>query len=135
MSANLRAHHRIGLWRMSLPSPTVVYRTRNYQEAESAAACLLRAGINTRLNSPKPIGHMVEGPVFDILHEVLAADCTEAEVEQLLSQWRSKNRSTDPNKPPFCYHCGETLTSMIAVCPACGNPLDCDPETSSQSVT
>ncbi|EMB15064.1 hypothetical protein RE6C_04210 [Rhodopirellula europaea 6C] len=59
-----------------------MYRTRNYSEAESVAALLLQAGINARLNSPKPIGHMVESPVLDILHGVFAADCTEAEMTQ-----------------------------------------------------
>ncbi|MCR9211101.1 MAG: hypothetical protein NXI28_22970 [bacterium] len=120
---------------MSLPSPTVVYRTRNYSKAESVTALLLQAGINARLNSPKPIGHMVEGPVFDILHEVFAADCTETEVTQLLSQWRSENKTSNSNQPPFCYHCGETLTSMSAFCPACGHALDFDPDTSSQTIS
>ncbi|TWU27942.1 hypothetical protein [Novipirellula artificiosorum] len=111
---------------MTLPAPTVVYRSRNYQNAESFAAFIQASGINARLVSPRQIGHMGEGPVFDVLHDVCAVDCTQAEVQRLIAQWRVENDATVSSDVPFCHHCGETLVSECPACPSCGNSLDVD---------
>ena len=117
---------------MTLPAPTVVYRSRIYQEAESVTAYLRQSGINARLVSPKEIGHLGEGPVFDVLHDVLAADCREDEVLRLLAQWRTKNSGVRRIDVSFCYHCGKTLESTTLTCPFCNQSLD--PETTDRLV-
>lgn len=111
---------------MTLPAPTVVYRTRVYQDAESVTAYLRQSGINARLVSPQEVGHMGEGPVFDVLHDVLAADCKQDDVLRLIEQWRGRIEDTRKHELPFCYFCGETLGSMTVTCPSCGNSLDAD---------
>ena len=109
---------------MTLPAPTVVYRSRIYQDAESVTVYLRKLGINARLVSPKEIGHVGEGPVFDVLHDVLAADCNEDDIVRLIAQWRTKHDATIRSDLSFCYHCGEMVGSQALICPSCGKPLD-----------
>ncbi|QDT03058.1 hypothetical protein K227x_14370 [Rubripirellula lacrimiformis] len=109
---------------MTLPETTVVYRSRDFQDAEAFAAHLVQAGINARLVSPRQVGHVGEGPVFDTLHDVLASDCTEPQVRELLSDWRSRENNDANTLSPFCYHCGFDLEAVSPTCPDCGKTLD-----------
>ena len=113
---------------MALPELSVVYRSRVLQDAESLSAFLRRSGINTRLVTPRRIGHLGDGPVFDVLHDVYAADCTDQEVKSLITRWRMEYDVACDEHVPFCHFCGETLSASARSCPSCGMSLEYEAE-------
>lgn len=110
---------------METPALSVVYRTRSLDEAKNLAAYLAQRGVNARLAIENPHGYFGEIPVTDFVHEVLAVDYDMKEIKQHITAWERLTRDLRlASKSPYCYHCGQSLSSQTDACPACGQSIE-----------
>ncbi|MBB3209111.1 hypothetical protein FHS27_004947 [Rhodopirellula rubra] len=111
---------------MTLPDPTIVFRTRSYSAADSLVAFLLAAGVNARLVAPVneySQVHAGEGPVFGAVYDVCAAGCTQDDVQDLMITWQEEQTLVSASAEWFCFYCGEVLQHSVVTCPYCGKSL------------
>lgn len=112
---------------MTISDPTVVYRGLDFPTVERLAEYLREEGVDARVSVPDP-QCAVTIPMFATHHEVLAANFDTDKVRALIEKWQAGARGESlPQSCAtdlFCYHCGESLTSQLPVCPACKASLD-----------
>ncbi|KAA1257388.1 hypothetical protein LF1_52370 [Rubripirellula obstinata] len=119
---------------MTLPEPTIVFRSRSYPAADSLVAYLVEGGIKAHLVGPAtPFGHSHagDGPIFGTVYDVLAADCSPTAIDDLLRTWHQLQSEVAASNDLFCYHCGDVLDAPSTSCPRCGELL----ETSTDATT
>lgn len=113
---------------MSSSNPSVVYRTRNFPSANALLAFLRDAGLNAHLVNPSnqhgQYSQAGDGPVFGWIYEVYVVGSADEEIESLLDDWRQMQDSISESNEPFCYYCGEGLSTYTGICPRCGRSLD-----------
>lgn len=111
---------------MTTSEPTVVYRGLDLPAVHRLAAYLQEHGIQAVVSVPDPQFPRTL-PLFETKHEILAIHFDADHVRQLIEQWRTVDAEPPPQRSLadelYCYHCGESLTTPLAACPACHKPL------------
>ncbi|QDV61126.1 hypothetical protein [Crateriforma conspicua] len=121
---------------MTLPEPTIVFRSRSYPAADALVAYLVEGGIKARLVGPAtPFGqpHAGDGPIFGTVYDVLAADCSPTVIDGLLRTWHQLQSEVAASNDLFCYHCVDVLDAPSHSCPRCGELLEISTDSTTQN--
>ena len=112
---------------MTLPEPTIVFRSRLQNEAALVVSHFRDAGLNAALAPEDIAGPLGASPIAGPIYGVIASGCTEASVRAALASFPTVS-DKDRLGANFCYHCGAELAALPGVCPECGKEVDTDHE-------